>query len=210
MLVTSEFASRIEKRNWNDPLLKQVWPADEEAVEADGFKLDPVGDGNARVEAGLLHKYEARVLLIATGACAIHCRYCFRRHYPYSEEPKSTEQWEPAIEHIRSDKSIHEVILSGGDPLMLSDLKLSRLVEKIESIPHVERLRIHTRLPIVLPSRVDDSMLNWLESTRLSTWVVVHCNHRNEIDDEVRLAITENAFDGCGAFESSCFAAGGQ
>jgi EF-P beta-lysylation protein EpmB len=183
--VTREFAARMRKGDWDDPLLRQVWPDEAESRTVKGFAHDAVGDNEARIEAGLLQKYHGRVLMIATGACAVHCRYCFRRHYPYSDEPKSLDQWLPAIERIRGDQSIQEVILSGGDPLTLSDDRLSKLVGLIESIPHVERLRIHTRLPIVLPSRITLQFRDTIGRSKKAVWMVVHCNHPNEIDDEV-------------------------
>jgi L-lysine 2,3-aminomutase len=186
LFCTREFASRIRKNDWNDPLLKQVWPDQQESQQVDGFVKDAVGELSTEVVPGLLHKYAGRVLLITTGACAIHCRYCFRRHYPYSEAPKSVHLWQPALDYIQADSSINEVILSGGDPLMIRDRVLASLVEKIEAIPHVDQLRIHTRLPIVLPQRVDEQLTAWLHGTRLSTWIVIHCNHAQEIDAEVR------------------------
>jgi L-lysine 2,3-aminomutase len=184
-LVTREFASRMKKGDWHDPLLLQVWPSKQESMTVPGFSRDPVGELGARIESGLMQKYHGRVLMVTTGACAIHCRYCFRRHYPYTDEPKSIEQWLPALDRIEADDSISEVILSGGDPLMIVDQLLEKLVERIQAISHVERLRIHTRLPIVLPSRVDDGLIRMLDRTRLATYVIVHCNHRNEIDESV-------------------------
>jgi len=137
----------------------------------------------------VLQKYPHRVLLVVTGACAIHCRYCFRRHFPYAEAPKSLAAWDPALRQIADDDTIHEVILSGGDPLMVRDEVLAELVERIAAIPHVRRLRVHTRLPIVIPSRVDAGLLDWLTDTRLTPWVVVHANHPREIDTEVAEAL---------------------
>lgn len=188
-LVTREFASRIKKRDWNDPLLLQVWPQREETSIDPLDVLDPCGDLKSRVAPGLIHKYQGRVLLIATGACAIHCRYCFRRDYPYGDDPKSIAQWELAIDAIERDTSISEVILSGGDPLTLPDAKLAQLIERLEAIDHLERIRIHTRLPIVLPSRINQAICMLLSQSRLTAWVVVHCNHENEIDGEVEQAI---------------------
>jgi L-lysine 2,3-aminomutase len=168
-----------------DPLLLQVLPRQEELLETPGFVRDPVGDAAAKLGPGLLHKYAGRALLITTGACAIHCRYCFRRHYPYSESPRSVTQWEPAIDQLAADPSIHEVILSGGDPLTLVDSTLAELVERLATIGHLTRLRVHTRLPIVIPERVTDELLAWLHGTRLAPIVVVHANHPQELDAPV-------------------------
>lgn len=191
-LVPWSFARRMQRENVNDPLLKQVWPTENPNSASDegfGFTTDPVGDTAAIVADGLLHKYEGRVLLVSTGACAIHCRYCFRQNFDYHEVPHSVKAWQPALDYIRHDTSIHEVILSGGDPLTIVDSVLAKLVAALEEIPHLRRLRIHTRLPIVLPSRINSEFLDWLAQSRFSKWLVVHSNHANEIDDEVTGAI---------------------
>jgi EF-P beta-lysylation protein EpmB len=148
---------------------------------------DPVGDLAARAAPGLLHKYRGRALLAMTGACAVHCRYCFRRHFPYADE-SAVRDPAPALEHIARDAGIHEVILSGGDPLTLSDRRLADLVRSLATIPHLRRLRVHTRLPVVLPTRVTDACLAALTQTRLPCVVVVHANHANEIDEAVGAA----------------------
>lgn len=179
------FVKRMRPADPQDPLLRQVLPLVDELTSPAGFSADPVQDSVSKQQPGLLQKYEGRVLLITTGICAIHCRYCFRRHYPYDREPNSLDQWKPVIQQIRADPSIHEVILSGGDPLSLTDRKLSWLVQNLDEIPHLRRLRIHTRLPIVIPSRVTDSLLDWLASTRLATYFVLHANHVQELDDKV-------------------------
>jgi EF-P beta-lysylation protein EpmB len=146
-----------------------------------GFVLDAVDDHAARKAPGLLQKYAGRVLLMASGACAVNCRYCFRRHYPYSEEPRRLDDWEPALDAIERDTSIHEVILSGGDPLTLPDERFQLLIERLEQIDHLTRLRIHSRLPIVLPDRVNAKLIDQLRNTRLQPVMVVHANHPNEI-----------------------------
>lgn len=189
LFVTREYASRMKIGDWHDPLLRQVWIDHREGRSEPGFKLDPVGDRDVEIAPGLLQKYQGRVLLITTGACAIHCRYCFRRHYPYSSAPKSLSDWLPALDRIESDRSIKEVILSGGDPLTIVDTNLTSLVSRLDKIEHLERLRIHTRLPIVLPQRVNEEMLDWLGASRLSKWVVIHTNHPQEIDENVADAI---------------------
>ena len=172
-----------------DPLLLQVLPLADELSSPPAYSDDPVDDGGAAVVPGLLNKYYGRVLLITTGACAIHCRYCFRRHFPYAEAPHSLAQWEPAIDAIAADPTIDEVILSGGDPLTLVDRWLAQLAERLARIPHVRRLRIHTRLPIVLPERVCQDLLAWLRGTRLTPIVVVHANHPAEISADVAFAL---------------------
>ncbi len=181
VLVPENFLSRMTPGNPNDPLLRQVLPLAVESDLVDGFVADAVGDLDARLTPGVLQKYAGRVLLIATGACAIHCRYCFRRDYPYAEEPRRLQDWQPALDEIASDNSITEVIFSGGDPLMLNDARLQALCLAIDQIPHIERIRFHTRLPIVLPSRVTQELLALLGSLRAQPIMVVHANHGNEI-----------------------------
>jgi EF-P beta-lysylation protein EpmB len=182
LLVPESFLARMRLRDPHDPLLRQVLPLDLEAHDAPGFTIDAVGDQDAKKAAGLLQKYHGRALLITTGACAVHCRYCFRRHYPYAEDPRTLADWEPALQVLREDESIHEVLLSGGDPLMLTDARLGALVEQLEAIPHLRRLRIHSRLPIVLPERITPELISLLTSGRLTPILVVHANHPQELD----------------------------
>jgi EF-P beta-lysylation protein EpmB len=179
----------MRKSDLADPLLRQVLPLADELDEQPGFTSDAVGDANALLTPGLLQKYHGRALLITTGACAIHCRYCFRREYPYSDSPKSTTDWQPGVDRIAADRTIDEVILSGGDPLTLTDRHLAELASRIAKIPHVQRLRVHTRLPIVIPSRVTSDLIGWLLGTRLTPIVVIHANHANELDDATSAAI---------------------
>jgi EF-P beta-lysylation protein EpmB len=188
MLVPREYAARMGKGDPRDPLLLQVLPVRDEQIIDEAFLADPVGDSASEVAPGLLHKYESRVLLITTGACAVHCRYCFRRHYPYDEKPKSWLQWQTALQSIERDSSIEEVILSGGDPLSLNNNRLRQLIEAIESIPHVQRLRVHTRFPLMIPNRIDDPLVEILGSSRLRTVLVWHINHAQEIDVAVATA----------------------
>jgi len=188
--VPRGFVTRMRPRDPHDPLLRQVLPLAEECLAVEGFSDDPVGDHAAMVVPGVLHKYEGRVLLTLTGACAVHCRYCFRRHFPYSEANPAADQWRGALEYIAADLSISEVILSGGDPLTLSDVRLAGLARQLAAIPHLRRLRLHTRLPIVVPERVDDQLLDWLGVAGLKTVIVVHANHANEIDFSVCDALT--------------------
>lgn len=183
------FVARMKPGDASDPLLRQVLPLDAECAEAPGFTVDPVGDLDAMPVPGVLHKYHGRVLLIATGACAVHCRYCFRRHFPYGEAQMSSGAWGAAVDYIAADASLGEVILSGGDPLSLNDRRLAELVSHIERVAHVRRLRIHTRLPVVLPERVDDGLLDWLQAGRLKKIIVVHTNHSHEIDAAVSRAL---------------------
>jgi EF-P beta-lysylation protein EpmB len=186
--VPRGFVARMRRGDPHDPLLRQVLPIAAEEQEVAGFGVDPVGDLLSRAATGLLHKYEGRALLIATGACAVHCRYCFRRHFPYSEESALHAGWTGAIDQLRSDMSVSEVILSGGDPLSLSDRRLTQLTDQLATIPHVRRLRIHTRYPIVLPERVDSGLLVWLDGIPLQKVMVIHANHPQEIDESVRVA----------------------
>lgn len=187
--VPRGFVARMKPGDPDDPLLRQVLPLDAETGEAPGFLDDPVGDGPSRGTTGVLHKYHGRVLLIGTGTCAVNCRYCFRRHFPYARETAARSRWGEAVEYIAADASIHEVILSGGDPLMLGTPKLNDLTRQLEAIPHVRRLRIHSRVPVVLPERIDDEFLQWLAFTRLQRVLVIHANHAAELDASVDRAL---------------------
>lgn len=187
--VPRGFVARMKPGDPEDPLLRQVLPLDAETVDTPGFMEDPVGDGPSRGATGVLHKYHGRVLLIGTGTCAVNCRYCFRRHFPYAEETAARGRWHEAAEYIAADASIREVILSGGDPLMLGTPKLAELTRQLEAIPHVRRLRVHSRIPVVLPERVDDELRKWLSSTRLQTVLVIHANHAAELDASVDRAL---------------------
>ena len=189
LFVPRGFLSRMQPGDPADPLLRQVLPLAEETIEVPGFSVDPVRDDLAERQPGLLHKYDGRVLLVTTGTCAIHCRYCFRRHFPYDEAPRSLADWQPAIDEIASDESVHEVILSGGDPLTLVDSTLATLVHRIGQIPHLRRLRFHTRLPIVIPERVTDELVELVRGSRLTPIIVLHANHANELDAHVADAI---------------------
>ncbi len=189
MRVPQSFIARMRHGDPADPLLRQVLPLIDEQIIAPGFELDAVGDLRSRMQSGVLHKYQGRALLISTGSCAVHCRYCFRRHFPYAEETAARDRWTSAIEHLRADNSIQEVLLSGGDPLSLATHRLRELTDALAGIPHIRRLRLHTRLPIVLPARVDDELVDWLQSLRWPVALVVHANHAREIDDEVRMAL---------------------
>lgn len=189
VLVPRSFLARMRVGDPHDPLLRQVLPVAEESLPVPGFVIDAVDDQAARIAPGLLHKYQGRVLLMAAGSCAVNCRYCFRRHYPYSDEPRRMNDWEPAIQAIEQDTSVHEVILSGGDPLMLPDERLAALIERLERVEHLTRLRIHSRLPIVLPDRVTPELIELLRGSRLQPIMVVHANHPHEIADDCAEAL---------------------
>jgi len=196
-LITEAYINRIEAGNINDPLLRQVLPIAEEndtQTQQPGVD-DPVGDLDALISPGLIHKYHGRVLLITTGACAIHCRYCFRRAYPYQQSSCTSKALLDALHYLKEHLEIEEVILSGGDPLILDNARLSELISTLESISHVHTLRFHTRLPIVLPSRINSGLLELLSSSRFNIVMVIHANHANEIDDTVsrRLQQLHNA-----------------
>lgn len=186
--VPRAFVRNMKKGDANDPLLLQVLPQSKERVVLENYQLDPVSDKAAEVVPGVLHKYHGRALLVTTGACAVHCRYCFRRHFPYNESNPKTNAWFDALEYIRNDESIHEVLLSGGDPLSLDDRKLTALFTAISQIQHVKRVRIHTRLPVVLPSRITEELLALLHHTTLKVVMVIHANHVNELSAEVEAA----------------------
>lgn len=187
--VPRGFAARMEKGNPDDPLFRQMWPASDEGLINPDYVDDAVGDLKQLKTAGVIQKYRGRALVIVTGACAVNCRYCFRRHFPYGEMRASQNRWQSLLDELRADESIDEVILSGGDPLSLSDDKLAELVRGLDQIPHLKRLRVHTRQPIVLPERIDDELIHWLSSTRLQTVMVLHVNHAQELNHEVAAAM---------------------
>ena len=187
--VPRPFIARMQQGNPRDPLLLQVLPVVAETAQTPGYNHDPLQESEHNPIAGIVHKYANRLLLIISPACAINCRYCFRRHFPYQENRQSREQWQTALDYIRNDHSINEVIFSGGDPLAANDRFLAWLCEQIAAISHIKRLRIHTRLPVVIPARIDQAFLNWATGTRLKPIMVLHINHANEIDAEVACAI---------------------
>lgn len=187
--VPNYFKNNINFNNQNDPLLLQIMPSKYELIGSDDEKADPVGDLKASPIQGVIHKYHGRVLLIATGTCAINCRYCFRRDFPYAQNYASTKNWEKAIKYIKNHTEIHEVILSGGDPLMLSTNVLKKLSDQLETIAHIKTLRIHTRIPLVNPSRITENFLNWLRNITLNKVMVVHCNHANELPNALKNTI---------------------
>jgi L-lysine 2,3-aminomutase len=189
MRVPRSFAARMEKGNPDDPLLKQVLPTSAELADFPNYSTDPVGDLAATTATGVIHKYYGRALFITTGSCAINCRYCFRRDFPYSELQLSKQKQQQAIAYVTSHPEISEVIFSGGDPLLLNDQNLAGLLQQLETIAHLKRIRIHSRLPIVLPSRITESLLELFQRSSKKIVLVVHCNHANELNEEVK--------DGC-------------
>jgi EF-P beta-lysylation protein EpmB len=172
-----------------DPLLHQVLPVKDETSDVPGYGADPVGDLDSLTCPGLLHKYHGRVLIITTAACGVHCRYCFRRHFPYNDNTPRGDEWQQAVQYIAADPSIREVILSGGDPLSLGNSRLYVMLEDLNKIAHLRRLRIHTRLPVIIPSRINQGLLQVLSGNPLQTVIVIHANHANELDENVHLAI---------------------
>jgi L-lysine 2,3-aminomutase len=189
--VPRGFAAKMRYGDINDPLLKQVLPVNEEEINLPGFSSDAVGDLASLKATGVLHKYQGRALLVSTGSCAIHCRYCFRREFPYSEETAASGQWQSAIRYLQADTSIDEVLLSGGDPLSLSTAKLQSLSEGLRPLKHIKRLRVHTRLPVVLPERVDNEFIDWIESLAWPCIIVIHVNHPNELCPKVHGALNQ-------------------
>jgi len=187
--VPRGFVARMRPGDPRDPLLRQVLPLDDEDRIVEGFALDAVGDAAARAGTGVLRKYRGRALLVTTGSCAVHCRYCFRRHFPYAEDTAAANGWRGAVCLIEADREIDEVILSGGDPLSLATSKLAEVTTALADIPHLRRLRIHTRLPIVLPERVDTTLVDWLRALPWPVTVVVHANHAREFDEGVDAAL---------------------
>ncbi|EOC1312899.1 EF-P beta-lysylation protein EpmB [Cronobacter turicensis] len=188
--VPRAFAARMEKGNPQDPLLRQVLTSREEFVAAPGFTTDPLEEQNS-VVPGLLHKYHNRALLLVKGGCAVNCRYCFRRHFPYADNQGNKRNWQAALDYIAAHPELDEIIFSGGDPLMAKDHELEWLVANIEAIPHIKRLRIHSRLPIVIPARITDALVRLLGETRLQVLLVNHINHAQEIDDAFRAGMAK-------------------
>jgi len=187
--VPQGFISRMKKGDPDDPLLRQVLPLAEEALESPDFTQDPLNESAVNPIPGLLHKYYGRVLITLVGACAINCRYCFRRHFPYQKNIPGKAAWKNIVAYLANNNTIFEVILSGGDPLLAQDEYLKACIHDLASIPHLKILRIHSRLPIVLPQRITLNLLEVLTSTTLQPVMVVHCNHSNELDDSVSAAI---------------------
>lgn len=183
--VPRGFAARMQRQNPQDPLLLQVLATAQEQQMPSNYSADPLQELSQTPLPGLLHKYHGRVLLTLTGSCAVHCRYCFRRHFPYQAHHLKEHALSAVIDYIASDTSIEEIILSGGDPLLASDRRLSALLAQLAHMPHIKTLRFHTRIPIVLPERIDPSFLAIMDACHLQKVMVLHCNHPQELDDRV-------------------------
>jgi EF-P beta-lysylation protein EpmB len=201
--LTRSFAAKMQKGNPMDPLLLQVLPQHLEHIWTEGYSNDPLQESLANPVPGILHKYAGRALLMPTSSCAIHCRYCFRRHFPYAENRPNKQEWQHSLQYIRADESIHELILSGGDPLATSDRHLEWLLEHLAGITHLKRLRIHTRMPLVLPQRINDKLCELLQRLPLTCIVVIHCNHAQELDDAVHMACKQLKSAGIELFNQS-------
>lgn len=186
--VPRPFISKMEKGNINDPLLQQVMPHSAEHKDVAGYVTDPLEEHDTVAE-GLLHKYKHRVLMIVKSGCAVNCRYCFRRHFPYEDNSPNKQRWQQSLDYIKAHDEINEVIFSGGDPLMAKDEHLAWLIKQLEQIKHLKRLRIHTRLPVVIPQRITQELVSTLSNCRLKTVIVFHINHSNEIDDAFEKAL---------------------
>ena len=195
--VPRSYVARMRRGDPGDPLLRQVLPVAEELADIPGFVPDPLREADAALAPGLLRKYSGRALLVATGACGVHCRYCFRREFPYDAQTGEGGRWTEAIAALAADPSIRELILSGGDPLSLGNARLAALSSALAAAPHLRQLRIHTRQPVVLPSRVDPGLVDWLRSLPWRVTVVLHANHPDEWSAEVREAV--GALRGTGA-----------
>jgi EF-P beta-lysylation protein EpmB len=188
--VPQSFVERMQKGNPFDPLLRQVPPLSAEFEVHPGYSNDPLQEQNNDIP-GLLHKYRNRALMIVKGGCAINCRYCFRRHFPYQENKGNKATWQQSLDYLAQHDELNEVILSGGDPLMAKDDELRWLIDHIADIPHIKRLRIHSRLPVVIPARVTDELVSLLAGTRLQVILVTHINHAQEINQELSDALSK-------------------
>ncbi len=190
LLVPLPYLQRMRLGDPKDPLLLQILPVAAELIDQKGFSRDPVAEQkNNSGPKGLIQKYRSRALIVATGTCAINCRYCFRRHFPYEAERLSREDWRALLEHIADDESIHEIILSGGDPLILNDRTLHAFIQELNKISHVTTLRVHTRLPVVIPERICDDLLDWIKACDKQVVFVTHINHPNELDQSLTAAL---------------------
>ncbi len=188
-IVPKSFASKMLKGDVNCPLLKQVLPLKEELVLEKGYHFDPLGEKQSNPVKGVLHKYHGRVLVTLTTTCAVHCRYCFRRHFPYEENRLSTKDWGHVLNYLQSHPEVHEVIVSGGDPLLIPNANLVKFVDEISTLKQIETLRVHTRLPVVLPVRLDQGLIDMFSKLKLNKVVVLHINHPNELCDEIKSGV---------------------
>ncbi len=186
--VPRPYAARMQTGDPRDPLLLQVLPDLHEMLAYPGYSKDPVGERHSNPLPGLLHKYQGRALLVLTGNCAIHCRYCFRRHFPYADNRPARHEWQQSLDYLAGDRDIHEVILSGGDPLAIPDRHLAWMLEQLAALPQIRRIRIHTRLPIMIPARINTTLCALLQKPKARVSLVLHCNHARELDADVAAA----------------------
>lgn len=189
--VTEAFVAKMQPGDWDDPLLLQILPQAQELNEQPGYSNDPLQEAASNPLPGLIHKYRGRVLMVTTPACAVHCRYCFRRAFPYNDNRASQDDWRAALDYISAHPEINEVILSGGDPLSAPDDYLHQLVDRLAALPQIDTLRLHTRLPLVLPARITGGLIDALTRPQLHTVIVVHANHPNEVDSDTVTALLE-------------------
>jgi EF-P beta-lysylation protein EpmB len=206
--VPRSFVARMRPGDLDDPLLRQILPVEAELADEAEYVADPVGEHAAQLAPGLLRKYHGRALLITTPTCAVHCRYCFRREFPYEQQSGDGPRWREALAAIAADASLEEIILSGGDPLSLSNARLDNLTRALAAIPHVRRIRVHTRQPVVLPSRVDEGLLQWLRMSALPMVMVLHINHPNELDADLIAACAKLRATGATLLNQSVLLAG--
>lgn len=185
MRVPRPFAELMETGNWHDPLLQQVVPQRAEFIEKAGFIEDPLAEQNGKTSS-VIHKYQSRLLLVVRGGCAVNCRYCFRRHFPYQDNKLNQSQYDSVLRYIEQDKSLNEVIFSGGDPLMANDQQLAKLASQIDALSHIKRLRIHTRLPVVIPSRINKEFIAWASQLKMQLILVLHINHAKELSPALK------------------------
>lgn len=191
MLVPQPFIQQMAYADAHDPLLRQVLPVLSEREVVAGFSVDPLGERNTNVQTGIVHKYNGRLLLMLASSCAVNCRYCFRRHFPYSDNRLGKKNWQHTLSYLQQHQDVKEVILSGGDPLLVSDERLQDIIKSLDTIGHIKRLRIHTRLPVVIPQRLTQKLKNILNTSKLQSSLVIHCNHKNEISHELQSALLE-------------------
>jgi len=203
--IPKRLAAKIAKNTLHDPILRQFVPLEEELLPFPGFVSDPVGDEKVRRSKKILHKYQGRALIVATSACAMHCRFCFRQKFPYETEEK---RFDEELGYIRENTSLSEIILSGGDPLSLSDGALANLLGALDAIPHVKRIRFHTRFPIGIPERLDASFLDLLASVSKQIFFIIHCNHPKELDEDVTTALKKVQYLGIPVLNQSVLLAG--
>jgi len=187
--VPRPYLNRINKQDPNDPLLLQILPLSQELIDTKGYTQDPLAEKQYNPIPGVLHKYTSRILVTTAGACSINCRYCFRRHFPYENNAVNTDHWDHIKKYLHQHPHVNEVILSGGDPLLLKDSQILNIYQSISQVPSIKRIRIHTRLPIAIPQRITDKLVAAVTSCDVKPIIVIHCNHPQEIDNDVAQAL---------------------